>query len=60
MNEKICPLLSINDGPESLSPCEGPLCAWYVPPLGPRGEGRCAVQLMALCVPDLVDGVRRL
>lgn len=60
MNEsKICPLLSISD-PESLHLCEGPRCAWYVPPLGPRGEGRCAVQLMARCMPDLVDGVRRL
>ena len=57
-NNKICPLLSINDDPESLSLCEGSRCAWYVPPLSAKGDGRCAVQLMGAAMPDLVQGVR--
>ena len=58
MNNKICPLLSINDDSGSLSLCEGTRCAWYVPPLSAKSDGRCAVQLMGAAMPDLVQGVR--
>lgn len=56
MNEKklLCPLLSASD-PDSLSCCQGERCAWYVPFLC---EGRCAIQMLGMAAPELVQGVR--
>ena len=62
MNEsKICPLLAMSTPPiKPPAECLGDRCAWYVPPLSSRGEGRCAVQMMSRCMPELVDGVKHL
>lgn len=65
MNEsKICPLLAVcaADVPAK---CLGERCAWYAPPaIAHNGrtinEGRCAVQMLGLAAPELVNGVRRL
>ena len=57
MNEKICPLLTTASTP--IIQCLGDCCAWYVPPLYPGMEGRCAVQSLGV-LPDLAEGVRRL
>lgn len=60
MNNKNCPLLSAAVDENSLVPCQGELCAWYVPAVSARCEGRCAVQVLGLSAPELVDRVRRL
>ena len=64
MENKICPLLCAC--PADIPPeCKGYNCAWYVPPICtpngcPMNEGRCAVQMLGLAAPELVNGVRRL
>ena len=47
MKNKYCPLLSAT-ADDSLVPCQGELCAWYLPSQHTRDEGRCAVQALAL------------
>jgi hypothetical protein len=55
---KVCPLLSVHEE-DSLVWCQGEKCAWYVPPVRPGGEGRCAVQCLG-ALPELVKGVKEL
>lgn len=56
-NEKLCPLLMASE--EVHVECAGFRCAWYVPPMNPRQEGRCAVQCLG-ALPDLAMKVGRL
>jgi len=46
MNNKICPLLLASPAGDVPVECQGHRCAWWVPPLSAKSDGRCAVQLM--------------
>lgn len=59
MNNKICPLLSACDA-ENNHYCEEGHCAWWIPPLGPRSEGRCAIQLLGAAMPELIKAVNEI
>lgn len=49
---KYCPLLSITTSLPAECKCKGEGCAWYVPPMSARQEGRCAVQFLG-ALPEL-------
>ena len=59
MENKICPLLAITTSLPAEYMCQGERCAWYVPPMNPRQEGRCAVQYLG-AMPELVKRVGQL
>ena len=59
MENKICPLLAITTSLPAEHMCQGERCAWYVPPMNPRQEGRCAVQCLG-AMPELVKRVGQL
>jgi len=56
-NIKICPMLAIN--PANACECLGEDCAWYVPPINPRQEGRCAANFLGM-LPYIAKAVNEL
>ena len=59
MKEKICPLLAMATPPVyPPAECIMDRCAWYVPGLRSEVEGRCAIQMLGVAMPELIQGVR--
>ncbi len=47
----ICPILSA--GRDEFAECQEKKCEWYLPPVGLKTDGSCAVRALAESIPSL-------